>query len=128
MRPGCYVQETWRFVLRSQHDLLSAIALLAQAVGSTDPVLRQIYIGISACQSAMEQLGRQLKTHANMNVSIAQDLKANPLCSHLVSHSVLFFHLCTSFTCADVHEHASTAARLSGTTQAPDERSTGRGD
>ena len=83
------MQGTWRLVLQSEHDLLSAIALLAQAVGSTDPVLQQIYIGISACQCAMEQLAQQLKTHAAMNVSMAQDLKADPICSHLVSPFVL---------------------------------------
>lgn len=78
------MQDTWRLLLRSQNDLLSAIALLAQAVGSTDPVLQQIYIRISACQSDLEQLAQQLKMHANMNVSIAQEMRADTLCSHLV--------------------------------------------
>ena len=82
------IQDTWRLLLRSQHDLPSAIALLAQAVGSTDPVLQQIYIRISACQSDLEQLAQQLKTHASMNVRIAQELTADKLCSHLVSYSV----------------------------------------
>ena len=80
------MQETWRLLLRSQNDVLSAIALLAQAVSSTDPVLQQIYIRISDCQSNLEQVAQLLKTHATMNASIAQEMIADPLCSHLVSH------------------------------------------
>jgi len=80
------MQETWRLLLRSQNDVLSAIALLAQAVSSTDPVLQQIYLRISDCQSNLEQVAQLLKTHATMNASIAQEMIADPLCSHLVSH------------------------------------------
>ena len=79
------MQEVWRLLLRSQHDLLSAIALLAQAVSSTDPVLQQLYIGIAACQNDLEQLAKHLKMHATMNASIAKECELNPSCSHLVS-------------------------------------------
>ena len=85
--------------MRSQHDLLSAIALLAQAVGSTDPVLQQIYIRISACQSDLEQLAQQLKMHANMNVSMAQEMRADTLCNNLVSHFTRYAQQMTSQKC-----------------------------
>lgn len=80
----CHVQKSWRLMLRSHNDLLSAIALLAQAVNITDPTLQQMYISISDCQSVLQQLAQPLRTHAAINASIAQELAANPLCSQMV--------------------------------------------
>ena len=71
-------------MLRSHNDLLSAIALLAQAVNITDPTLQQMYISISDCQSVLQQLAQPLRTHAAINASIAQELAAHPLCSQMV--------------------------------------------
>ena len=76
-------------MLRSHNDLLSAIALLAQAVNITDPTLQQMYISISDCQSVLQQLAQPLRTHAAINASIAQELAANPLCSQMVRPHVL---------------------------------------
>ena len=78
------LQEAWRQLLGSQGDFLSAIALMAQAVGSTDSALQQLYIRIAECQRMLQQLAQLLMTHAMMNASIASELKGSPLCAHLV--------------------------------------------
>ena len=78
------LQEAWGQLLGSQGDFLSAIALMAQAVGSTDSALQQLYIRIAECQSMLQQLAQLLMTHAMMNASIASELKGSPLCAHLV--------------------------------------------
>ena len=78
------MQEAWRQLLGSQGDFLSATALMAQAVGSTDSALQQLYIRIAECQSMLQQLAQLLMTHAMMNASIASELKGSPLCAHLV--------------------------------------------
>lgn len=78
-------QEAWRRLLRSQDDLLSAIALLAQAINSTDPVLQQMYIGMRDCQNALQQLAHLLRTYAMMNASLARELSAHQQYSCLVS-------------------------------------------
>ena len=57
---------------------------MAQAVGSTDPALQQLYVRIAECQSMLQQLARLLRTHALMNASMASELSGSPLCAHLV--------------------------------------------
>jgi hypothetical protein len=102
MHPFCHMQESWRLMLRCHNDLLSAIALLAQAVDITDPRLQHLYISISDCQNVLQQLAQPVRTRAAMNASIAQELAANPLCSQMVRP-----HICPRPRCLlpGVHEH-----------------------
>ena len=88
------LQEAWRQLLGSQKDFLSAIALMAQAVGSTDPVLQRLYIRIAECQSMLQQLAQLLMTHAMMNASMASELSGSPLCAHLVRPMLAHMQKC----------------------------------
>lgn len=64
--------------------MLSAIPLLAHALGSNDQDLQFLYCSLLNCQEELQSTSNALHTYAHFNASIAREVSGHPGCESLV--------------------------------------------